>query len=128
MQLRSLLLVILVGLTSMSSVYAQDLSTSAPSTALPAAGCPDGCVAAEDEADPADWYKRLGLGFSYTDGNANTSDLNITGAINRDYENNIWDFSFAYSYGEGDQNETEGGRCVTSARLSFRPPPGVVVA
>lgn len=99
-------------LFAVSVVQAQDFETARPSTDLPElTGCPLGCIPADDEgSELAAWDKNLGVGFSYTDGNANTSDLNVTGMLSRDYERNIWDFRFVYSYGEGDQGESADTR------------------
>lgn len=107
MRVNTLVTSVFIVVFSASSLLAQDLRVTSPSTDLPASSsCPSGCVEAEDNSRPSDWYKSFGLGFSYTDGNANTSDLNILGALNRDYQKNILDFSFAYSYGESDQSES----------------------
>lgn len=99
---------------------AQDLSTSAPSTALPVDPdtCPAGCVKAPP-SDPSLWSKSLGLGASVTDGNSNTTEVNFSGAASRDFENNIWDFVLNYSYGESD-NEESDDRQLTRNQVNTR--------
>lgn len=90
-----------------STGFSQDLSTATPSTSLPEkpGSCPDGCIPAPP-ADPSLWSKSLGLGASVTDGNSNTSLVNVQAAISRDYENNIWEFDSNYSYGESDTQDS----------------------
>lgn len=58
--------------------------------------------------DPAAWDKSLSLGFNLTQGNSDTTLFNLGGKAARDYQNDIWDFGFAYSYGEDDAREEAG--------------------
>jgi putative salt-induced outer membrane protein YdiY len=49
--------------------------------------------------DPAVWDKTVTAGFNYTEGNSNTTGLNLNGKVLRDYEGESWRFEADYNYG-----------------------------
>lgn len=79
------------------------------SSAPPAKAAPNTCNL--PPKDPAIWDKSVLLGVNYTDGNTNTTNVNVGGTVARDYESNAWLFQAIYNYGaasEGaDQPRTE---------------------
>ena len=80
---------------------AADLETAAPSAAI--AEKPK--CAPEKPADPSQWSKSLSAGLSFIGGNSSQTVFNLNGALSRDYQNNIWDFSGSYSYGNSEKDE-----------------------
>ena len=62
----------------------------------------------EEVKDPSEWEKSLAFGFSLTDGNSNTSLLNLSAKLFRDYESNIWSFEANGSYGESEVENDAG--------------------
>jgi len=49
--------------------------------------------------DPAIWDKSITAGFNYTEGNSNTTGLNLNGKVFRDYDGEAWRFETDYNYG-----------------------------
>jgi putative salt-induced outer membrane protein YdiY len=58
--------------------------------------------------DPSIWDKSVTAGFNYTQGNSNTSSLNLNGKMARDYQDEAWRFETDYNYGNA--SETPDGK------------------
>jgi len=55
---------------------------------------------AQAPRDPKLWNKSVAFGLSYTDGNSETTVLNLNTKIDRDYKQDIWKFELDANYGE----------------------------
>ncbi len=62
--------------------------------------------------DPSIWDKSITAGFNYTQGNSNTSSLNLNGKVLRDYQDEAWRFETDYNYGNA-SDTPDGKREVT---------------
>lgn len=58
------------------------------------------CKPCEEDPDPTAWKKSLAFGFNLTDGNSETSLLNIRLKANQEKDNNIWIFDVEQGWGE----------------------------
>lgn len=66
----------------------------------------DACAAPKE---PSSWDKSLAFGFNMTQGNTETTLLNIAGKAAYDYQGEIYDFGMSYNYGE-DKAREDGGQ------------------
>jgi putative salt-induced outer membrane protein YdiY len=62
--------------------------------------------------DPSIWDKSVTAGFNYTEGNSNTTSLNLNGKLARDYQEEAWRFEVDYNYGNA-SDTPDGSREVT---------------
>ena len=71
------------------------------------------CVAGDDPCAPKKelgvWDKSLSFGFNLTRGNSDTVLVNVGGRAHKELDNNIWDFSMSYNYGEDEKVGGETG-------------------
>lgn len=70
------------------------------------------CNPAEDPCAPKKeldaWVKSLALGFNYTSGNSDTTNLSVLGGASRETADDIIDIAAAYGYGEDRARDGEG--------------------
>jgi putative salt-induced outer membrane protein YdiY len=88
-------LFVVCGFFAPALVSAQGLGGLAKGTgqAAPPPACPTPVV------DPSLWMKSVTAGFNYTEGNSNTSSINLNGKLARDYLGEAWRFEADYNYG-----------------------------
>jgi len=84
---------VFLGVAAAEAQDLQGLSRPAKPAAAPAPSCD------APPKDPSVWDKSLVAGFNYTDGNTKTTNLNLGGLFERDYQDNAWRIQADYSYG-----------------------------
>jgi hypothetical protein len=98
-----------LGLSAISSAQAQPAGLTAGTGGINVKGgataAPATCEAAPK--DPAIWDKSILFGLNYTDGNTQTTNVNLGGRAERDFENNAWYFQADYNYGSAADNAND---------------------
>lgn len=84
---------VFLGITVAEAQDLQGLSRPAKPPAAPAPSCE------APPKDPSVWDKSIVAGFNYTEGNTKTTNLNLGGLFERDYQDNAWRIQADYSYG-----------------------------
>ena len=79
-----------------------------PSTNITAQEAGEVCETICVDDDPSAWKKTLAFGFNLTDGNSNTTLLNVNAKASRDYQDNIWNFEAYGSYGDSELESDDG--------------------
>ena len=94
---RCLLFVSLMCVSTVATAQSGAKNLQQFSAPPPAKAAPNTCN--QPPKDPSVWDKSVLFGMNYTDGNTNTTNINLGSTVARDFENNAWLFQANYNYG-----------------------------